>query len=234
MFRHTSAPAQKDLVSGPQLRAILSRARGFSGYLDEIEVMFLNMLERATRLCPKNLKFNQCESNPAKNIVLGCGALLAQVGNLRVDWESAEKIDDIEKLLLKIQKEGAYIASMRKRALSYAGTRILTDVGVALVLLGRLRTAQAQQVCPPSERVPDCCEAPETECCDGACESCECGESCDCSPAPVPEPAAEEPATTEEPTEEPCEPACCDGACESCDCGESCNCSPAPEDPASD
>ena len=69
---------------------------------------------------------------------------MALLGRFRTDMKSTELLDQLEELLMKIQCEATYAASIKKFQVHSTGICLISDAGCSLALLGRLRLDQKQ------------------------------------------------------------------------------------------
>ena len=71
-------PKHKEIAVSSKLETLLNKINATPGtlfvtFINELEMIVLGTLERATRLCPKKLAFNHYEANPAKNLLVFSG-----------------------------------------------------------------------------------------------------------------------------------------------------------------
>jgi len=112
--------------------------------INHLETLLLEIQQRSSILCAKQLRFSDYTGNPPKDIIQCSGKALALLGRFRTDLKSTELLDQLEELLMKIQCEATYAASIKKFQVHSTGICLISDAGCSLALLGRLRLDQKQ------------------------------------------------------------------------------------------
>jgi len=121
--------------------------------LGELECMLVSTMEKASKLCARRMKLHMYESNPAKQIMNHCGNVLTIIGRLRVDFKNESLLDNAEHELLGLEKEAYKLASHKNCCINVEGIHIITDTGICIALLGRLRRAQLKY--DPEDDLPE-------------------------------------------------------------------------------
>lgn len=171
--------------------------------LGELECILVSTMEKASKLCARKMKLHMYENNPAKQIMTHCGTVLTLIGRLRVDFKNESLLNSAEQELLSLEKEAYKLASHRNCCITAEGIHIITDTGICIALLGRLRRAQLKY--DPEDDLPEAvCMCNYTEGCGG--HGCG-GPRPNLRPEPS-HPAPYQPVSTPQPT-----------GCRNCTCG---------------
>jgi hypothetical protein len=113
-----------------------------SAYINTIENLTLDILTRSGILCSSNLPLRHYSTNPTR-VMIKCSAdIIALVGKLRMELQSNSLLNELEDLFRKIISKATYIASINKFQVSSHGICIISNAGVAISLLSRLRLDQ--------------------------------------------------------------------------------------------
>lgn len=117
-----------------------------SSLINSIENLLFEIQKRSGVLCSKNLRFNDYNCNPPKDLLTNSGEALVALGRFRSNLKNASTIDQLEDALLEVQTSAGFAASIKNTQTNLIGLGVIMDSACALALLGRLRLEQCKLI----------------------------------------------------------------------------------------